>query len=304
VAVNLAVAKDDKETLRNYSVSAAVISLDAGQSLTSYRYHGGGGGGPGSTLGYATPNAQINVAVLVESEKLYADVVIKDGSKQGDGATQTKRVDLTNLRPASVDIGADKDGRTYHLNLVPTVQTVQVQPKPFQERAKELYRLKLHASQLLLNENQYVGPVLGSEAEKLWVDICGVAHVEFSLYHLKNAEPWGRLQNGHITVSHPDGTTLDIGNVTNGDDDNRIVEGGPYTVWVRWSKPLETVDEFRAELKAQRDQLKNGTANIGSGDIAARALAALDQELAREPGPWVASSGASGLQKDEIVREE
>jgi hypothetical protein len=36
----------------------------------------------------------------------------------------------------------------------------------------------------------------------------------------------------------------------------------------------------------------------------AETFAALEQELAREPGPWVISCGACGLQKGEIVHDE
>ena len=109
----------------------------------------------------------------------------------------------------------------------------------------------------MLNDKQYIGRMLASDAEMLWIDICGVAHIEFSLHKLKGAEPWGRLQNGQITIANPDGTTIEIGNVTNGSED-RVVEGGPYTVWVRWEKPTATVEEFRAAMNTQREQLKGG----------------------------------------------
>lgn len=133
--------------------------------------------------------------------------------------------------------------------------------------------------------------------------MCGVASLEFSLRHLKGAEPWGRLQNGQITLSHPDGTSIEIGNVTNGTG-NHLVEGGPYTVWVRWKKPQQTVEEYRAALSQYRDQLKSGTTKNGTSDTTAKALAVIDQELARDPGPWATSCGACDLPKKEFVGDE
>jgi len=86
--------------------------------------------------------------------------------------------------------------------------------------------------------------------------------------------------------------------------DDRLVAGGPYVVWVRWNKPHQTVEEYRTELVAYRDQVKSGAANVSRGNTNADALAFIEQELAREPGPWVTSSGARDVPKQEIVRDE
>jgi hypothetical protein len=161
-----------------------------------------------------------------------------------------------------------------------------------------LYRLRFHSSRVMLNDKQYIGRMSASDAQVFSLDVIGIASLEFSLRHLKDAKPWGRLQDGRITLTHPDATSIEIGNVTNGSGD-RLVDGGPYQVWVRWKAPEHTVDEYRAELVAYRDRVK-------SGEIAATdgTLAAIDKELAREPGPWVIGSGARDPSKDEIVRDE
>lgn len=296
-------AAPEKNSYSYYQVDASVVSLDANHSLASYRSGGKGSGTPGAQLGYSTPEVQISIALLLESNHFYADVMTRPHGEEGDDGAKTQRVDLTSLRPTSVDLGTDKDGRVYHLNLMPSVASVRLKPKSFQEASDELYRLQFHASRIILNDKKYVGRMLASDAQVFRIEMCGVASLEFSLRHLKGAEPWGRLQNGQITLSHPDGTSIEIGNVTNGAGD-RLVGGGPYIVWVRWNKPQQTVEEYRAALSQHRDQQKSGTTKNGANDTAAKALAVIDQELAREPGPWVTSCGACDLPKNEFVAGE
>src|SRR5258707_10831467 len=246
-------AAQEKDSYSSYHVDASVVSLDAKQSLASYRSGGKGSGTPGAQLGYSTPEVEISIALLLESNHFYADVKTRPHGKVGDDGAKTQRVDLTSLRPSSLDLGTDKNGRVYHLNLTPSVVSVRLKPKSFQEASDELYRLQFHASRIILNDKQYVGRMLASDAQVFRIEMCGVASLEFSLRHLKGAEPWGRLQNGQITLSHPDGTSIEIGNVTNGANDH-LVGGGPYTVWVRWKKPQQTIEEYRAALSQYRDQ--------------------------------------------------
>ena len=297
--VNPSSAEQEKENYSYYHVDAQVVSLDASQSLASYRSHGGGSGSPGSTLGYSTPDTEVRIQLMVESNRFYADLTIQGRGESDENDAKKERIDLTNLRPTFVDLGTDKDGRTYQLNLTPSVKSVRLSPEPFRKAADDLYRLRFHSSRIMLNDKQYIGRMLASDSQIFSVDVCGVASLEFSLRHLKDAEPWGRLQDGQITLNHSDGTSIEIGNVTNGAVD-RLISGGPYLVWVRWGKPKQTVEEYRAELAARRDRVK-------SGDVPATAgtLAILDRELAREPGPWVTSCGArDNPRSDEIVRDE
>lgn len=308
--LSYALAKEDAPSpFRYYYVAADVVSLDAKQSLASYKSHGHVDGAPGSRIGCSTPDTTIEIALSVEAERLVANIDLTptgkaDKEKEADKVNADEkpkqvRVDLTNLEPTSLDVGS-KDGRNYRLNLVPTVKTVTVNPKPFREVADDLYSLHFHASRLMLNDKQYIGRMLASGSEKFSVYISGVADIQFSLRHLKDAEPWGQLKDGQITISNPDGTTIEIGNVTNGSQ-GRVVEGGPYVVWVRWQKPSATVEEYRAALEAQRDQLKAAATAAGAGDTVKQALAILEEELKREPGPWVTGCGAGDPPKSEIV---
>src|SRR3954466_8342661 len=303
VTASQSFAAQAKDSYSYYQVDASVVSLDASQSLASYRSGGKGSGTPGAQLGYSTPEVEISIALLLESDHFYADVMTRPHGKEGDDGAKKQRVDLTSLRPTSLDLGTDKDGRAYHLNLTPSVVSVRLKPKSFREASDELYRLQFHASRIILNDKTYVGRMLASDSQVFRIEICGVASLEFSLRHLKDAEPWGHLQNGQITLSHPDGTSIEIGNVTNGAGDH-LVEGGPYTVWVRWKKPQQTVDEYRAALSQYRDQLKKDAPKTGTTDTTAKALAAINQELVRKPGPWVTSCGACDLPKKEFVGDE
>jgi hypothetical protein len=278
------------------------VSLDADKSLASYRSHGSGSGSAGSTLGYNTPDTEINILLTTEAKRFYADVTLQGRNKTAGGEAKKQRLELTDLKPVSIAVGTEKEGRSYQLNLVPTVKTVQLAPKPFDTMAKDLYRLKFHSSRIMLNDSRYIGRMMATDAEMFTIEICGVASLEFSLHHLKDAEPWGRLQDGQITFSNPDGTTIEIGNVTNGGDD-LLAGGGPYTVWVRWKKPQQTVEEYRAALAGYREQVKNGAEKMGAVDNVADALKLIDQELAREPGPWVTNCSACGPSKSEIVKD-
>jgi hypothetical protein len=193
-----AIAKPEQETYRYYYVDADVMSLDAKQSLASYRTDGHVSGGSGATIGCSTPNMEINISLLVESDHFYADVTMKNDKKKDE---KKQRVDLTNLRPVSIDVESDKEGRTYHLNLIPTIKTVRLTAKSFQEVADDVYQIKFHSSRVTLNDKQYIGNMLASDADYFSVEICGVASLEFSLRHLKDAKPWGALTDGQITMA-------------------------------------------------------------------------------------------------------
>jgi hypothetical protein len=291
-------AEQPKEEYKHYYVDAKVISLDASQSLESYRSHGSGSGSPGSTLNYSTSMEKVRIVLTVESNLFYADVTIQDRKAADQVEGQKQRIELTNLRPTFLTMGTEENGRSYQLNLAPRVVSVQLSPVSFRKAADDLYRIKFRSSRILLNNKHYIGRMDDSDAEVFSVEICGMASLEFALHHLKDAEPWGRLQNGKIAINHPEGNSIEIGNVTNGEGD-QLIDGGPYVVWVRWKNPHQSVDEYRAELSAYRESVTSGDATPTAGT-----LEIINRELAREPGPWVVSTGARGIRKSEIVGSE
>jgi hypothetical protein len=110
-----------KEEYKHYYVDAKVISLDASQSLESYRSHGSGSGSPGSTLNYSTPMEKVRIVLTVESNRFYADVTIQDRKAADQVEGQKQRIELTNLRPTFLTMGTEENGRSYQLNLAPRV---------------------------------------------------------------------------------------------------------------------------------------------------------------------------------------
>src|SRR5918992_426460 len=71
-----------KDSYSYYQVDASVVSLDAKQSLASYRSGGKGTGTPGAQLGYSTPEFEITIALLLESKHFYADVTTRPHGKE------------------------------------------------------------------------------------------------------------------------------------------------------------------------------------------------------------------------------
>ncbi len=297
------------DIVRSYRIEAKVYSLGVKRNLESYRSHGSGWCSPGSTLGYGIPSkdepARININLSQRAGRLLADLITRP---KGGSEERKQRVDLTDLRAKSVQLAKDSDGRTYEINLTPTVIETRVRPESFRKAVDDLYQLRFHWSRVMLNDKQYIGRMLASDSEVLSVQICGVADLEFSLHRLKDAKPWGQLQEGRIVFKHPDGTSIEIGNVTNGTDD-RLVAGGPFQVWVRWQKASETVEGYRAGLSAIRDKLVSGDKVIlPNGDTledpnTPELLLRIENELAREPGPWVTGCGARGLNSNDLVKD-
>ena len=297
-AISNATEAETPSIFRHYRVDASVYSLDEDRSLDSYQSHGGGSGSVGSTLGYHVPAdrpAEIDIRLERRSGRLIADCIVKPES----GESEDRRTfDLTDLRATHVPIAKDTDGRIYELNLTPSVVETRLTAKPFAEATKDLYRLRFRGSRVLLNDQTYIGRMLASNAELITVDICDLANIEFSLHQLKDAQPWGILQDGRIAITHPDGTLVEIMGVSNGSED-RPISGGPFQVWVRWHEPSTTAEAYRKSVADFRDKLAADAANAGF-EWQAR-LDQLEKELAREPGPWVIGCSACGLNARDLA---
>jgi hypothetical protein len=130
-----------------------------------------------------------------------------------------------------------------------------------------------------------------------FMDISGVARVEFSLHELTGAKPWGVLHGGMLTLTNPDDkTTILVNNVLNGNINTMQLPGGPYRVWVRWSAPSRSVEEHRQEMVELRKR-------ITSGEAPSTDATYLDKQLARPPAPWLYSSGLGELPSGERPKQ-
>jgi hypothetical protein len=258
---------------RQYYVNATPFSLKPGDELATYHGYGSGGTSPGSTFGFGVNDHGRRFEVLVtgklSSNRFGAVVKIIPEKEDGRTPAQDKEYDLSDLQPKSVELARDDDGRVYRLNLLPHIQEPP-QPKQFKVRELNLDAWTFPASPVVINDEDYVGELSAGTGPIAEFEVPGLAKVEFSLLHLKNAAPYGTLQNGMVNIIHPNGTTVRISNVKNGTN-AEVLGGGPYQVWVRWDKPRETLDEYHKTLKAMiagmKDQAKKGELSLPPGSL-------------------------------------
>jgi hypothetical protein len=282
---------------RAYSVNAKLFSLGVDRSLDSYRSHGGSGAaGPGGTLVLDSPQFRVAITPITRDNKFLVAVKVETNAEDAPVAAQQPELDLTDLRPQTIQLGAAPDGRTYLLALSPEVVEPQV-PEQFNPAAFRPACMNFR-SRVIVNDRDYVGTVGMSGGEIAWLDIPGVGHVEFSLLHLKDAEPRGVLALGQIELTGPDATTITLSNVTNGTYPQQL-PGGPYRVWVRWRESTVNVAQFRELAKQQLVEIKRKAA-AGEMYLPPQALAQLEQ-MAASDRPQIMASGVRPASADDLA---
>src|SRR5262249_34881952 len=144
-------------------------------------------------------------------------------------------------------------------NLTPQIREF---PKAIQFRVSDLHpdQFSFPNSPVIANDTDYLGEMSCSSGSLAWCDIPGLAKVEFSLLHLKDASSLGSLKDGIMTIDDGNGNSLRIMNVKNGAN-GEVLAGGPYQIWVRWKQPSQTVEEFRESLKKLIADLKERIKN-------------------------------------------
>jgi hypothetical protein len=241
------------DVVGHYDVVASVFSYQSGDLLTTYRQYPSGSAEADATLmlEIGDQNRHFKLTVLPKLKSQRFVVTVKVSPEKQDTHTETleRKFDLTELSPQLVDIAHDADGRIYRLNLEPRMIQNPVM-RQFKVSDLHLESWGFPASPVIVNDQDYIGQLSVSGGPLAWCDIPGLAKIEFSLLHLKNAEPLGTLSDGVINIKHPDGTTLRIANVKNGINGDTL-SGGPYQVWVRWNKPTQSMEEYRELLKKQ-----------------------------------------------------
>jgi hypothetical protein len=252
---------------RQYYVNAELFSLKPGEELATHRRYGSGGAGPNGTFGSGVVNRgrqfEVEITGKLKSNRFSAVVKITPEKEDTRTQPQEKEYDLSDLQPKSLELARDDDGRVYRLNLLPHIQE-SPQPKQFKARDLYLEAWTFPSSPVIINDQDYVGELAGGTNPIAEFDVPGLAKIEFSLLHLKNASPIGTLEDGVISVTHPSGTTVRISNVKNGAN-REVLAGGPYRVWVRWDKPRKSLKEFHKTLKTMIAEMKE---QAKKGDIA------------------------------------
>jgi hypothetical protein len=257
-----------KDAVGHYDVAASVFSYQPNEILATYRQYTGGSAEADATLMLLIEdqNRQFKVSILPKLKSQRFLVAVKVVPDKQDAQTQAleREFDLSALNPQLVEIARDADGRVYWLNLIPSMVE---NPKVRQFKVSDLHleNWSFPASPVVVNDQDYIGQLSVSGGSLAWCDIPGLAKIEFSLLHLKNADPIGMLSDGVINIKHGDDTTLRISNVRNGVNGD-MLSGGPYRVWVRWNKPTQSVEEYRQSLEEQivklTERVKNGDPSL------------------------------------------
>lgn len=298
-------ATSDSLSKLQFWADAKVVSFRPGETLTTYRRQPSGGVGPGGTLTLGARDGgrhfDVKIVGKLKSQRFIANVSVKPTEEDKKGTkAQEIEYDLSDLAQRMLEIARDDDGRLIQLSLVPSIRDVP-QPRQFKAANLGLENWTFAASPVILNDQDYLGQFSMSSSPVAHCDIPGLAKIEFSLFHLKDAQPLGTLERGVVTIRHENGTTLRISDVKNGGNPE-VLRGGPYKVWVRWLKPSETIEEYRESTKKHLSLLKE---RIKDGELAISAKRLEQLEKMTESGRIeVSEFGARGLEDDEVVEDK
>ena len=294
-------AQNDKESPRyqlQYFMDATIFSIGPDQTLESLIGYGEGGVGPNGTLTLGASHGERRFDVTMRGKLKSGRFTVDVAVIPEDDQTQPleKSYDLTSLTPFSVELARDEDGRIFQLNLVPRIIRNKL-ATPFNADDLKLTYFTFDHSDVLLNDQDYLGQMNMGSNELAYLDIPGLALIEFSLRPLLQGKPEGILKNGLLTIHHEDGTQIRISNVLNGIQQQRTLGEEPYQVWVRWLPPTQTVDEYKTALGEQlqmiRRKIENGEMEVSEAII--RRL----QQAAESGRVMHVSSGLGPLRRDD-----
>ena len=228
----------------------------AARGAESYRSHGSGSAGPGGSVSLAVSLREQLRVTVVHKRKAGCHVAVKVDPQKPDRIWQPQShdFDLSDLEPASLRVGPwIPGGQALIVNLIPSIRRPEA-PAPLDADALGITRWAFHGSPVIVNGWHYAGEMNMAGGERGYVDLPGLAKVEFSLKPFRGAEPTGLFQNGTITLSReaPGARrhTIEIRNVRTGSPVRIELGSRPYQVWARWSEPSQSLDEAIAEVLA------------------------------------------------------
>jgi hypothetical protein len=256
---------------KQYYVDATLFSMESEKGLESFRDYGSGGVGPIGSLGLGVSSDgrdfKVTVKGATKSGHFMAKLNVTPTQADRRTAAMEQIIDLSDLKPQQLDLARDDDNRVYRLNLFPRILEHPT-AKTFRAADLSLEEWHFNDSPVILNDQDYLGTLNMGHAPIAWIDIPGLAKVEFSLLPLTGSKPEGVLEEGSVNITHNSDTRLRISNVRNGFPSATLV-GGPYRVWVRWAEPTETIEEYRQALKGQletiKQQAKDGDIDLPQG---------------------------------------
>lgn len=294
-----AIAREPDYVQRDFVVDAALLSYLPNEGIKGYEHHGAGMTTARASLGLGLKVDDVSVSVEIaprmEQGRFLATVDLEPEEAKRNLGFKKQELDLTEVKPLSVPLATSEKGRVYQLNLSPSVRVIDSTPRRLEVKELRLHNWRFPDSPVLVNDALYVGRISCSQSPIAFVDISGVAKIEFSLHQLVESKPWGVLKNGVVTLTNPDDrTTVQISNVRNGGPHAVELPGGPYQVWVRWSEPTYSVEQHRKVMLKIRER-------IVSGEIPNARTDYIDKQIARDPSPWLCSSGVRGLRRGELA---
>jgi hypothetical protein len=259
------VTADDEPARRSYFLRTELVSIQPEVGISSYRIHEDAGVGGFGTLDLDVSDGDREFTILLtprmEKGRYLATLVVQPGMTDSLTPPVDRELDLSELQAQTVELVRNEDGRVYRLNLLPQVEEY---PQPVEFRVARLHmeHWAFPSCPIIVNDHHYAGSLSLSGNSLGWIDISNVGLIEFSLLHLKDAQPWGTLDNGHLRIQHENGTTISMSGVENGWPERRTLPGGPYTVWVRWKEsttdPQEYVRMLRQTIADARTRAENG----------------------------------------------
>lgn len=297
-------AEGTKETgaQQYYFLNASLFSVAPEKGIDGIRTYGSGGVGSNGELdlGVGRDDRHFRVSIKAVSKQRRFLAMVTLTPEEGDDRTKAlmQEFDFSDLSPHVLELAKDDDGRAYRLNLHPTVIAIP-SPKIFRAADLALERWTFDSSQVILNDQDYLGQLSMGSSPIAWLDIPGVAKVEFSLLALVDGKPEGVLENGTINIVH-DTTSLRISNVRNGT--NADVLSGPYRVWVRWGLPTQSVEQYRVAWQKQLAKIKKQIEE-GDLDLPPGRLVQLER-VAHSDRVLQISSGVRGTRSGEIMPDK
>lgn len=295
--------KEQKAPQSYFFTDVSLFSIVPETGKSSFKSFGGGGSGGNSTIGLTawSGDRAFEVEVKCRSEKgrLSATISVKPEPRDTKTVAREETVDLSSLAPFTFEVAKDADGRVYRLNITPTIKEPP-SPRLFNPSNLRLEAFSFPQTDVILNEQAYLGSISMSHGNVCSLDIAGFSAIEFSLLHLTDAKPDGVLQDGTIRLTREDGTSVRLTNVRNGQPP-ALLPGGPHQIWVRWKASSKTPDEAKADLAKYRQTL---TEQISAGaDISPIAIRLVDQQLTSEH-PLLINSGFRAAFPGEIVEDK
>lgn len=281
-----------------YTVSASLVSYMPGDSLGTYREHGRSSAGTGGSVGIGVSfdgaNHSVSSTPKQRDGKLLVEVEINIDKKD----SSVSEIDLTDLKPETIDLGSGMDGRRYHVTFTPHIQTLDATAKSLTEEVELFSNWQFREAPVIVDDAIYVGR-LGGGGDIANFEISDIGSLEISLREMEGWQPWGTLKDGIVTIIRPDDRTgIEILNAQNGPSNAPLtLPGGPYRVWVRWEEAMKSEEVWKFARANRETMINNG---LDPNDVR---VSYIDKQLARQPGPWIVNSGFHGRRLSRPVKK-